>query len=80
MFGFVLEPDGSASAVPKSIAGNIGRMHGTARPEGGWHIVFAQVAKPFREDISGRIEALWYGVFDGSEWSELQRLPAPGGY
>lgn len=27
------------------------RMHGVARPEEGWHIVFSEVAKPLREDI-----------------------------
>jgi len=26
-------------------------MHGVARPEEGWHIVFSEVAKPLREDI-----------------------------
>jgi len=80
IFGIVVDSDGHATAVPKPIPGNLGDLVAIPRPGGGWHVIFAELASPVRKSLTRQIVGLWSGVLDGIEWSNVERLPAPGGY
>jgi hypothetical protein len=62
------------------MAGHLGYLRAVPRPEGGWHVVFAELAESIRDEISPQIEALWAGVLIGREWTDLERLPVPGNH
>lgn len=80
IFGVVVDRDGTVTAVPNPMQGHLNYPYAVARPGGGWRIVFMELAQSIREEISPEVLGLWSGVFDGDEWSELERLPMPKDY
>lgn len=80
IFGVMVEPDGTVEAVPLPMRGHLNYPYAVARPDGGWWIVFMELAESIREEMSPKILGIWSGVFDGEEWTDLERLPMPEGY
>lgn len=80
IFGLVIDGDGAVTVVPAPMQGHLGDPVAIPRPEGGWHIAFAELAQSYHETPVPSILGLWSGVFDGGEWSNLERLPVPRNY
>jgi len=62
------------SPIPSRLLNGVGAV---ARPDGTWAVVFGETGPysgPSRPDTVAR---LWFGVFDGAAWTELEHLPAP---
>jgi hypothetical protein len=76
VFGAVIAPDGSAQLVPAPVdAAQVQGIRATARPEGGWDVVFAE--EPLPQAGSAPAGRLWYGVLNGSSWSMVEPIPVP---
>jgi hypothetical protein len=75
IFGLVFDRDRRVHIVPSPVDAK--RFAGMrALPNGrGWSVVFAELAdiQPPGRDAA---VALWYGEFDGSRWTVVERLPA----
>ena len=80
IFGVAVSFDGTVESVPAPLSGHLGYVHAISRPEGGWRVVFTEHAESIHETFSSAIIGLWSGVFDGTAWSELERLPMPEAY
>ncbi|HET6229083.1 MAG TPA: hypothetical protein VFE05_03325 [Longimicrobiaceae bacterium] len=79
VFGALVHPDGGAQTVPSPLgSGLTAGPRVLGRDEGGWEAVFAEQERPSAK-VSERvpIRGLWYGRFDGGNWSRLERLPLP---
>jgi hypothetical protein len=76
VFGAVIAPDGSAQLVPAPVdPAQVRGIRATARPEGGWDVVFAEEPPPQAGSTpAGR---LWYGVLNGTSWSTVEPIPVP---
>lgn len=76
VFGAVIAPDGSAQLVPAPVdPAQVRGIRATARPEGGWDVVFAE--EPLPQAGSTPAGRLWYGVLNGSSWSMVEPIPVP---
>lgn len=80
VFGAVVARDGTARVVPSPVDPRL--IHGiraVGHPDGGWDVVFAEVA-PYTGDERPVVAArLWYGAYDGVRWTALEELPTPQG-
>jgi hypothetical protein len=80
IFGAVIAPDGTARVVPAPITGR--QIHGirvASRNDGGWDVVFAEVAAFVGDRQPDEALRLWHGVYDGESWNSLEQIPAPDG-
>lgn len=83
IFGVVIAPDGTAEPVPAPMDPRlIEGIRAAPRPGGGWDVVFVEVfpSPPTPDSLppeTKRAAHVWYGWYDGADWSELERLPVP---
>lgn len=80
VMGAFLGRDGPLRLVPAPVpATRVAGVRSHGRSDGGWNVVFAEMAEPYDSDTErdNTVAHLWYGVFDGSEWTELEQIPLP---
>lgn len=80
IFGAVIARDGNARVVPTPITAR--QIHGirvASRDDGGWDVVFAEVAAFVGDRQPDEALRLWHGVYDGEGWTSLEQIPAPDG-
>ncbi|HJU66397.1 MAG TPA: hypothetical protein VJ596_11995 [Gemmatimonadaceae bacterium] len=77
VFGAIIDTRRGVRLVPfpfRSVP--VSDVRAVARAAGGWEITFAELPRdPFPSD--GPIVRLWYGVFDGRQWTSTTQLPTP---
>lgn len=79
VFGAILSADGDTRLVPAPVGpARVFDIRGAAI-DGGWAVVFAELKHPWRPPAPDTVAAFWYGVYDGREWTRLERLPQPAG-
>jgi hypothetical protein len=78
VFGAVIPRSGRARIVPSPIPSRLlSGIRAIARDDDTWAVVFGEThpyAGAFRPDT---ITRLWFGIFDGTRWTSLERLPLP---
>lgn len=80
VFGAIIARDGTARSVPAPIPAR--QIHGIrmeARDDHGWDAVFAEVAPYTGDTPPDEALRLWYGVYNGAGWTDLEQIPAPEG-
>lgn len=80
IFGALIEPDGTARTVspPPVNDGKVTAVAAAASGVNSWRVIFAEldsIATNYPQVIS----AYWHGMYDGTRWSALERLPQPEG-
>ena len=78
VFGALIPRSGRARIVPSPIPSRLlSGIRAIARDDDTWAVVFGEThpyAGAFRPDT---ITRLWFGIFDGTRWTSLERLPLP---
>lgn len=80
VFGAVVETDGSARTVPPPPVegGKVTAVAGIAMGAGAWRVIFA-VPDTVNTEAPEKVVAFWHGIYDGRDWSSVERLPRPDG-
>lgn len=80
VFGVVIDADLRAHTIPSPIPARlVSGVRASAREDGAWDVVFAQEEPWNRFPPPDSSRVVWYGKYDGREWSSLTRLPVPPG-
>jgi hypothetical protein len=79
VFGAVVDADGSARTVPAPPVneGRVAAVAGLAADAGAWRVIFAELDSLAQGHQ--QVDAFWHGMYDGRQWSALERLPQPPG-
>lgn len=77
--GAILHSDGTARTIPFPSGGvNYGEVRARGRTDGSWDVILAERASAeFPPDPVDTLVRLWYGRYDGREWTEVEPLPVP---
>lgn len=79
ILGVVIPRSGPARSIPIPVPAG-GKLEGvrvTARANGGWAVGFAEVKPRQGSESADSTTRLWYGIYDGAEWTSLEELPMP---
>lgn len=79
VFGAIVPRRGRARPVPLPIPGSKVQSIRVLSRSGGWEAVFAQMQPVTDSTKRAPVAGLWYGIYDGTRWSSLERLPLPPG-
>jgi hypothetical protein len=82
IFGAVITADGGARTVRSPINSRLlSEVRALGRGDGSWDVVFAELIPyaPNRWPPPDTAAHLWHGVYDGSTWRSLDRIPLPPG-
>jgi hypothetical protein len=80
VFGSVIAPGGTARTVtaPPVHDGKVTPVAATPWGPGSWRVIFAEMDS-IATGSPPIVNAYWHGVYDGAEWSAIERLPGPAG-
>lgn len=80
VFGAVIEADGTARTVspPPVNDGKVTAVAALASDGGGWRVIFAE-QDSIATGSPPIVNAYWHGIYDGTRWSTIERLPSPPG-
>lgn len=78
LLGAIVPRTGPSELVRSPVPNNLlGGVHAVARRDGTWAVIFAELKRPVNDQDTDSIAHIWYGVLDGSRWSDLERVPLP---
>lgn len=80
VFGAVIEADGTARTVspPPVNDGKVTAVAALASDGGGWRMIFAE-QDSIATGSPPIVNAYWHGIYDGTRWSAIERLPSSAG-
>jgi hypothetical protein len=80
VFGAIIPPSGRARVVPGPIDATVATGMRAVYLGDRWGVAFAETERPLLEaDGTNPVLRLWYGEYDGYEWSGVTSLPLPAG-
>lgn len=81
LLGVVIGRDNAVRSVPSPLDPSfLMDVRGMARDSGGWSFLLADSVPARRTAGDGAVDRrVWHGVFDGSRWTTLERIPLPAG-